>query len=104
MSIEEVLRHYPERINVIEFFKSIKYVPKIYYLQNAYCEIDMSGHVIPFIKGLQNMGSGVVVNNVKFDFYYHVEPGPAVIPSLGGHGALGKFETIKYINKVKTDF
>lgn len=104
MSIEEVLRHYPQRMNVIEFFKSIKYVPKIYYLQNAYCEIDMSGHVIPFMEGLQKMGSGVVVNNVKFDFYYYVEPGPAVMPSLGGHGALGKLETIKYINKVKTEF
>jgi hypothetical protein len=102
MTFAEVLSKYPDRINLIEFYKSIKYVPKIYYLQNAYCELDIKDHVIPFIEGLQKMGSGVTVNKVKFDFYYLVQPGPAVLPAIGGHGALGKIDTIKYINKVKT--
>jgi len=104
MTFAEVLSKYPDRINLIEFYKSIKYVPKIYYLQNAYCELDIKDHVIPFIEGLQKMGSGVTVNKVKFDFYYLVQPGPAVLPAIGGHGALGKIDTIKYINKVKTEF
>lgn len=104
MTFEEVLNKYPDRINLIEFYKSIKYVPKIYYLQNAYCELDIKDHVIPFIEGLQKMGSGVTVNKVKFDFYYLVQPGPAKLPAIGGHGALGKLDTIKYINKVKTEF
>lgn len=103
-SIDEVMKLFPERINVIKFYQSIKYVPKIYYLQNAYCEYDIKGHVIPFIDGLQKMGSGCVVNPVKLDLYYIVQPGPVILPALGGHGALGTVETIKYINKVKTEF
>lgn len=104
MSEKEIMSKFPERINVIKFYQHIKYVPKIYYLQNAYCELDIVDHVIPFIEGLQKMGSGCVVNKVKFDFYYLVQPGPAVLPAIGGHGALGKEDTIKYINKMKTEF
>lgn len=104
LSMEEVLEQFPERINVINFYNYIKYVPNIYYLQNAYCEIDVNDHVIPFIQGLQKMGSGCIVNKVKFDFYYIVQPGPAIRPDLGGHGALGITDTIKCINKVKTEF
>ena len=74
LSMEEVLEQFPERINVISFYNYIKYVPKIYYLQNAYCELDIVDHVIPFIEGLQKMGAGCVVNKIKFDFYYSVRP------------------------------
>jgi hypothetical protein len=103
-SIDDVMKLFPERINVIKFYQSIKYVPKIYYLQNAYCEYDIKGHVIPFIDGLQKMGSGCVVNPVKLDFYYIVQPGPPILPAIGGHGALGITDTIKYMNKIKTEF
>lgn len=104
MTVQQVMDTFPDRINVINFYKKQKYVPKIYYLQNAYCELDIQDHVIPFIDGLQKMGADCVVNNVKFDFYYKVEPGPAVLPRIGGHGALGKTETFKYFNKVKSEF
>lgn len=103
-SFEEVLNLYPERTNVIKFYQSIMYVPKIYYLQNAYCELDIKDHLLPFIEGLQQIGQGCTVNQVKVDLYYIVQPGPAVLPALGGHGALGKIETINYINKMKTEF
>jgi hypothetical protein len=104
MSEKEVMIKFPERINLIKFFNQIKYVPKIYYLQNAYCELDIVDHVIPFIEGLQKMGPGCVVNPVRFDLYYLVQPGPAVLPAIGGHGALGKADTLKYIKKMKTEF
>lgn len=104
MSEEEIVSLFPERINVIDFFKKIKYVPKIYYLQNAYCELDMLHHVIPFIEGLQKVGHDCTVSKVIFDFYYIVRPGPAILPSIGGHGALGKKETIEYVKKIKSIF
>jgi hypothetical protein len=104
LSEQEIMSLYPERINVMKFYKHIKYVPKVYYLQNAYCELDMVDHVIPFIEGLQKMGAGCVVNPVKLDLYYIVRPGPAILPAIGGHGALEKTDTIKYINKVKREF
>ncbi|WP_245629066.1 glycosyl transferase family 2 [Alicyclobacillus shizuokensis] len=101
LSIQEVLKVFPERINVIKFYNHIKYVPKIYYLQNAACEYDMTNHVIPFLSDLQFMEDGCVVNKVIVDLYYDKQPGPAILPALGGHGALGKYETINYINQVK---
>jgi hypothetical protein len=101
LSEQEIMKLFPERINVIKFYNHIKYVPKIYYLQNAACIYDVTNHLIPFLSGLQNMDEGCVVNKVKVDLYYYKEPGPAVLPELGGHGALGKQETIDYINQVK---
>lgn len=104
MSEKEIVEKFPERINIIHFYKHINYVPKIYYLQNAYCELDVNDHVIPFINGMREMGSDCTVNKVILDFYYDVQPGPSVLPSIGGHGAVSKQETLKYINKVKSEF
>ncbi len=104
MSETDIVNNYFDRIDVVHFYKHIKYVPKIYYLQNAYCEIDIKDHVIPFIIGIQGMGAGCKVNKVILDFYYDVRPGPSVRPALGGHGALGKADTLKYIDKVKKEF
>lgn len=103
LTIDEIMQQYPDRINVMRFFQKIKYVPEIHYLQNAYCEIDMKDHVIPFIEWLQSNGEKCVVNKVKFYFYYTIQPGPAVHPALGGHGALDINSTIKYINKIQNE-
>lgn len=104
MSEQEIIHEFPERIDVIKFYKQRKYVPKIYYLQNAYCKLDLENHLIPFMQGLRKMGADCHVNPVKIDLYYNVQPGPAALPEIGGHGALGKEDTINYINKVKTEF
>jgi hypothetical protein len=98
---EEIMNLYPERINVIKFYNQIKYVPKILYLQNVYCEYDVVGHLLPFIEGLQKIEDGSFVNNVTVELYYDKQPGPAVMPEIGGHGALGKYETLNYINQSK---
>ncbi|WDM03003.1 glycosyl transferase family 2 [Alicyclobacillus cycloheptanicus] len=90
-----------ERINVMKFYKKIKYVPKIYYLQNAACELDMSDHLIPFLSELAFMEPGSTVNPVIVDLYYDPQPGPASFPRIGGHGAVGKLETIDYIRRVR---
>jgi hypothetical protein len=101
LSVQEVLELFPERINVMKFYNHIKCVPKIYYLQNAACEFDVTNHLLPFISDLQFMEEGCFVNRVTVDLYYDKQPGPAAFPALGGHGALGKYETIQYINQVK---
>jgi hypothetical protein len=98
---QEVIERYSERIDVIAFYNSIRYVPCIYYLQNAYCEFDIVNQVTPFLEGLQKMNPDCVVNRVKLDFHYTVQPGPPTFPAIGGHGALGKAATLKYIQKVK---
>ncbi|MGX6442307.1 glycosyl transferase family 2 [Neobacillus sp. K501] len=103
MSEQEIMNKFPDRVNVIKFYYQKKYVPKIFYLQNVYCELDVENHLIPFMQGLRKMGPDCVVNPVKIDLYYNVQPGPAVLPEIGGHGALGKEETINYINKIKTE-
>ncbi|TYR81532.1 glycosyl transferase family 2 [Priestia megaterium] len=90
LSEEEVLKTFPERINILRFFHHLHYVPPIYYLQNAACEFDITNHLIPFIEGLKNMNDDCVVNEVKVFLNYNKSQ---------GHGALGKHETIAYINQ-----
>ncbi|WP_220129301.1 glycosyl transferase family 2 [[Anoxybacillus] calidus] len=101
LSEQEVTKLFPERIDVIKFYNHIKYVPKIYYLQNVTCIHDVNNHLIPFISNLKYMDEGCVVNKVKVDLYYDKQPGHKDFPELAGHGALGKKETIDYINHVK---
>ncbi len=101
LSMQDVMKAFPERINVMKFYNQIKYVPKIYYWQNAACEYDMTNHLLPFLSDLQFVEDGSLVNKVVVDLYYDKWPGPATLPALGGHGALGKYETINYINQIK---
>lgn len=99
---EDIAKEFQERIDVITFYHLINYVPKIYYLQNSFCEIDMLGHLIPFINGIQKINPMSLVNQVKVDLYFLPKHG--VRKDLAGHGAVGKAETLYYINKVKTEF
>jgi hypothetical protein len=101
LSEQEVMKLFPERIDVIKFYNHIKYVPRIYYLQNVTCIHDVTDHLIPFISNLKYMDKDCVVNKVKVDLYYDKQPGHKDLPELAGHGALGKKETIDYINQVK---
>jgi hypothetical protein len=102
LSQEKIIELYPERINVVEFYNKIKYVPKIYYLQNVFCEIDILGHLTPFLEGIQKIDNKSLVNRIKIDLYYLPKKG--LRRDLAGHGAVGKDETIMYLNKMKTEF
>ncbi len=94
LSEEEIIEKYRERINVIEFYKSIQYVPEIHYVQNVACEFDVVNHMIPFIEGLKNIKDNGIINHVYFDLYHKIV-GDTM---LANHVALGKEETIHYLN------
>jgi hypothetical protein len=91
LSREEVGERFSNRIKVLDFYSSIKYVPNIYFLQNAACEFDVQNHLLPFIAGLEKIGGNCEVNQFHIELYYDKK---------AGHAALGKKETIHYINKV----
>lgn len=92
LTTEEVINRFGNRINVVQFFKSRKYVPEIYYLQNGACEFDVTNHLIPFLDELQHMDEKYEVKNVKIDLYYNKKM---------GHAALGKPETVLYTQKIR---
>ncbi|MEB9981050.1 glycosyltransferase family A protein, partial [Bacillus cereus] len=92
LSREEIEEKFGERINITDFFKSIEYVPNIYFLQNVACEFDVQNHLLPFISGLEQMDENTEVNQILVDLYFDKK---------AGHAALEKNETIEYIKKVK---
>ena len=71
-------------------FKSIEYVPNIYFLQNVACEFDVQNHLLPFISGLEQMDENTEVNQILVDLYFDKK---------AGHAALEKNETIEYIKR-----
>lgn len=91
MTLEEALSRFPERMNVIDFYKEINYIPKINFLQNVAATRDVDKHLIPFISGLNKLSSEMFSENVRLDLYSDKEK---------GHSPVGKKETIEYINKV----
>lgn len=50
MSWNDIITQFKTRLNAIEFYDSINYLPKIHYLQNIACEHDMNKHFTPFIE------------------------------------------------------
>lgn len=91
MSLEEVVSRFPERMNVIEFYKSINYVPTINYLQNVAATRDVEKHLIPFISGINTLSSEIFTKNVKIELYSDEEK---------GHKPVSKKETIEYIENI----
>lgn len=91
MSIEEVIKKYPERMNVIDFYEDINYIPRIKYLQNTAAEMDIQNHLIPFISGLNKLSKSDQPLNVDVELYSD---------SQKGHNPVSKDETISLINKV----
>ncbi|PEA24341.1 glycosyl transferase [Bacillus cereus] len=89
---EDIEEKFGDRINVLEFYNSMKYIPNIYFLQNVACEFDVQNHLLPFISGLEKIDEDCDVNQIKIDLYYDEK---------AGHAAVGKNETIYYINQVK---
>ena len=91
MKKEDILKTYADRINVIEFFKKINYVPKIYYLQNVKSKEDIENQLLPFIIGLQEIDENIISNSIQLDLYSNENE---------GHNPLGKQKTIDYLNKI----
>ncbi|WP_078418086.1 glycosyltransferase [Bacillus cereus] len=92
LSREEVEEKFGERINVVKFFNHIKYVPNIYFLQNFACEFDVQNHLLPFISELEQLDKDTEINQIVIDLYFDKK---------AGHAAVGKYETIEYIKKVR---
>jgi Heparinase II/III-like protein/Heparinase II/III N-terminus len=89
---EEIESNYLERLSIIEFYKKIKYVPNILYLQNLACKHDVQNHLTPFLDTLKSLEPSVEISKVRFDFYYNEEQ---------GHNPLDKSTTLKYINSYR---
>ncbi|UOB76830.1 glycosyltransferase [Bacillus sp. ZJS3] len=92
LSRKEVEEKFGERINVVKFFNHIKYVPNIYFLQNFACEFDVQNHLLPFISELEQLDKDTEINQIVIDLYFDKK---------AGHAAVGKYETIEYIKKVR---
>jgi hypothetical protein len=80
-----------ERINIVEFFKSINYIPEIYYVQNMACEHDVMNHYLPFVKELSSMDENLFVNQIRTEFYKNEEQ---------GHNPLEKEDTLGLIREL----
>lgn len=89
MDIEQALKKFFYRLDIIEFFKRKKYIPHIRYLQNIACEHDMITQFNPFMKNLESLGN-ILINEVEFVLYYNQEL---------GHNPLPKEETLLHINE-----
>ncbi|MCP1126081.1 glycosyl transferase family 2 [Bacillus sp. 3103sda1] len=89
---EEIIKRFSDRLNVLEFYKKIQYIPKIHYIQNVLCDHDMQQHVLPFIAGLQEIDENAFSNQVHLEFYANKEE---------GHNPLSLEKSIHYIQAIK---
>ncbi|MGJ7910846.1 glycosyl transferase family 2 [Neobacillus sp. LXY-1] len=87
---DDIIKQYPARLNVLEFYKTIKYVPEIYYLQNLACEHDMEKHLTPFFMGLKELNESYDYKRIQLNLYYDKER---------DHNPLDMDETVSYIQQ-----
>lgn len=92
LTVEDITTKYKHRLNILEFYKDIKYYPEIYYLQNLACVHDIENQLEPFIKGLKSIQKDTLINNLHLELYHNEQQ---------GHNPLGLEETIRYIRLVK---
>ncbi|MGM0853924.1 MAG: heparinase II/III domain-containing protein [Bacillota bacterium] len=90
LSKEDILKQFTQRLNIIEFYKSIKYIPTVYYLQNLGCNHDVKNHLTPFVESIKAVNESYGFNNIKFDYYFNKEQ---------GHDPLDQEQTLKFLNK-----
>ncbi|WP_404329949.1 heparinase II/III family protein [Mesobacillus maritimus] len=81
---------YIERLDVAEFYKSINYIPDIYYLQNLACKHDVQNHLLPFQNSLEKLRGKVDISRIRFEYYHNEEQ---------GHNPLDKSVTLKYLSE-----
>lgn len=87
-SIDEVRSAEPWRLNALEFYKEIEYVPKVEMLFNAGSSGDFTAQIQPVISELQSLHVLASTPNISLTFYHH-EP--------SGHNPLSRAATIKAI-------
>lgn len=88
LSREEILQKYRERLNILEFYKSIKYVPEITYLQNISSKRDITHHLNPFILGLEEILDEYIDNSIEIQLYSNSEQ---------GHSPLGLQDSLNWL-------
>ncbi len=79
---------YKERLDIAAFYKSINYVPNIYYLQNLACAHDVKNHLNPFLSRLTELNGKIDITRIRFDYYSDEEQ---------GHNPLDKEDTLRYL-------
>jgi hypothetical protein len=82
---DEIYKKIKHRLNHIELFKKMKYVPNIHYYVNANSEMDINNQCIPFLKEITNL------DYFKGDYDIHL------YHNNQGHLPLGKDESIELI-------
>jgi hypothetical protein len=88
ISRDDIKKQYNERLNILDFYKKIKYVPNITYLQNIASKRDLTHHLFPFIEGLEEFEDGYFKNNIELILYSDKEL---------GHSPLKLEDSLKYI-------
>ncbi|PGS49154.1 glycosyl transferase family 2 [Bacillus sp. AFS041924] len=89
---EESAKKYITRLNVLEFFKEINYMPYIFYLQNTACNHDVVKHFMPFVRGLNTLKDSLTYDRLTIELYSNKEQ---------GHNPLELDDTIHYIKQIK---
>lgn len=90
LSRDEIIERHTDRLNVIDFYKKINYVPSITYLQNAASERDLTHHLTPFILGLEQVDEKAFISHLDVKLYMDREL---------GHSPLRLNESLAYIRK-----
>ncbi|MGE6630253.1 glycosyl transferase family 2 [Bacillus sp. NPDC077027] len=95
LSKEEIRTKYATRLSIIDYYKSIDYVPNIIYYQNLSCQHDVLNHLTPFIHQINELSGKVNGTNViRYHFYQDQEL---------GHNPLSKETTLEYLNTILTN-
>lgn len=92
MNENEFREKYQNRINVVELFKNVNRMPKIYYLQNI---LDMSHYKKHYSKVIDLYVSKFTIQNNFNSFLYSDD--------ISGHNALGKSDTVIIVNSILED-
>jgi hypothetical protein len=90
MDRETVRKEYGRRLIVMDFYKSIKYVPKITYYQNIAATHDISNHITPFFNELNQ--SKLLDKGTRIAFHMYFDPDK-------GHNPQPKEQSLRMINQ-----
>lgn len=90
MGYDDISAQYEDRLNIFHFYKTVKNVPNIYYLQNAACQHDMENHFKPF----SNEIAKILKENDKKEFISHF-----YWDEKSNHNPLGKEDTLYHISR-----
>lgn len=88
-NVDNEIKDNMHRLSICENFKKNSFVPRIMYLQNCMCKLDINMHVKPFLTEISNL-TEMESSNIKFEMYFD---------HVNGHNPLSKEDTIKYIKR-----